>query len=120
MKKLQKRYYILVVVLAILAGILLRCVENDSFKIVKNSTVYAPENETVSLAAEYDSEEKVNINDADVYDLSRLSGIGEALGKRIIDFRTKNGNFEVIQDIMKVDGIGEKKFLEIKDYICIE
>lgn len=120
MKKLQKRYYILVVILAILAGILLKCVENDSFKIVKNSTVYAPESETVSYAQGAEEQWRVNINSADVFEFTRLSGIGEILGKRIVDFRTKNGKFEVIQDIMKVDGIGEKTFSEIKDYICVE
>ena len=120
LKKLQKRYYILVFVLAILAGMLLRSVENNSFKIVKNSTVYAPEGETVSFAEDSDTEKKININTADIYELSRLSGIGEGLGERIVNFRTKNGKFEVIQDIMKVPGIGEKTFLEIKDYICVE
>ena len=118
MKKLQKRYYILIFALAIVVGMLLKSVEENSFKIVKNSTVYAPETETVAMAEQ--EEEKININEADIYELDRLYGIGESLADRIIKYRTKNGKFETIYDIMKVNGIGEKLFDEIKDRICVE
>lgn len=120
MKKVQKRYYIIIIVLALSAGICLRYTEKESFKIVKNSTVYAPENDIVA-AAEYETgSKKININEAGVSELEKLDGIGESLAKRIVDYRTQNGNFEVIQDIMKVSGIGEKTFNEIKNQICVE
>ncbi len=62
----------------------------------------------------------ININTATAQELTALKGVGEKISKRIIDYREVNGNFEVIEDIMKVTGIGEKKFLDIKEYITVE
>lgn len=117
MKKLQKRYYVLVFVLAIAAGAFLRSVEEKPFEIVRTATVYAPESETPVMAEEETI--IININESDMFELTRLPGIGEGLAKRIVDYRTKNGNFETIQDIMKVEGIGEKIFEDIKNQICV-
>ena len=117
-RKLQKRYYILIFVFAIAAGIFLKGIEEQKFTIIHNSTAYAPETDLVY--AQEISNEKININEADIYELDRLYGIGESFAKRIVDYRTKYGKFEVIQDIMKVNGIGEKTYNEIKDYICVE
>lgn len=61
----------------------------------------------------------VNINTADAAALQTLSGIGEATAKAIIDDRTKNGPFASIEDLMRVSGIGEKKFEKIRSYICV-
>ena len=62
----------------------------------------------------------ININTASVEELSSLPGIGVKLSQRIIRFRKNHGDFEVIEDIMKVSGIGEKKFSNIKDYITVK
>lgn len=48
----------------------------------------------------------VNINTADLLTLETLPGVGPAIGKRIIDYRVKNGPFTKIEDIQKVSGIG--------------
>lgn len=61
----------------------------------------------------------VNINSADEIMLQTLSGIGEATAKAIVEDRTKNGPFISIEDLMRVSGIGEKKFEKIKSHICI-
>lgn len=119
MKKLQKRYYILIFMLAIAAGFFLKFAQEDSFLIVKNSTAYAPERDVV-LANLETKNDKVNLNDAELWELEKIDGIGEALAKRIIDYRTKNGKFEVKEDIMKVNGIGEKTYDEIKEQIYVE
>lgn len=62
----------------------------------------------------------VNINTASLEELSKINGIGESTAKKIIDYREKNGNFKAIEDIMNVSGIGEKKYEQIKKYITIE
>ena len=69
----------------------------------------------MSKAQERDS--KVNINTADLRELMGLPGIGEALAERIIEYREKNGDFQTLEEIMAVSGIGEGKFGGIKDYI---
>lgn len=62
---------------------------------------------------------KININTATLEQLQLLPGIGESIAQRIIDYRAQNGNFTATEDLMKVSGIGEKKFDNIKDYITI-
>jgi comEA protein len=62
---------------------------------------------------------KVNINTASVSELESLPRVGPTVAQRIVDFRTKNGNFKRIEEIMKVQGIGEKVFENIKDLITV-
>ena len=62
----------------------------------------------------------ININTADVDTLMLIPGIGEVTAQRIVDYRKINGSFESISEITKVEGIGEKKFAEIKNYIITE
>jgi competence protein ComEA len=62
---------------------------------------------------------KININTAGQTELESLPRIGPKVAQRIIDYRNQNGNFKKIEDIMKVKGIGEKLFAQIKDLITV-
>ncbi len=62
---------------------------------------------------------KVNINTASQSELEALPRIGPKVAQRIIEFRTQNGNFKKVEDIMKVKGIGEKIFQQLKDLITV-
>lgn len=61
----------------------------------------------------------ISINSADINDLVKLDGIGESLAQRIINYRNENGSFICLEDLMNVKGIGENKFNKIRDYICL-
>ena len=61
----------------------------------------------------------VNINTADSTQLMTLSGIGETRAEAIIAYREANGNFQKIEDIMKVSGIKEGAFNKIRDQITV-
>lgn len=62
---------------------------------------------------------KVNINTATAYQLTLLPGIGNTLAERIIAYRTENGSFSSVEDILNVSGIGDKKLEQIRDYITV-
>lgn len=63
---------------------------------------------------------KVNINTATESELDTLPGIGETLAKRIFDYRSTNGPFKSIEDIRNVNGIGQKRYDDIKDLITVK
>ena len=65
------------------------------------------------------SKARININTAPASELESLPRIGPKVAQRIVDFRTKNGNFKKVEEIMKVQGIGEKIFDQIKDLITV-
>ena len=61
----------------------------------------------------------ININTANEKELDALPGIGPAIARRIVEYRSLQP-FTKIEDIMKVKGIGEKKFSKIKELITVE
>lgn len=63
-----------------------------------------------------DTSSKININSADLSELTKIPGVGEKTAQKIIDYRANN-SFSSIEDIKNVPGIGDKKFESMKDYI---
>lgn len=61
----------------------------------------------------------VNINTAGLAELDALPGVGPATAQAIIDDREANGPFTAPEDLMRVSGIGEKKFEKLKSSICV-
>lgn len=60
---------------------------------------------------------KVNLNTADKDQLLTLPGIGDTRAEAILAYRDANGNFASIEEIMNVEGIKEKMYEKLKDYI---
>lgn len=60
----------------------------------------------------------ININTADKSELMKLDGIGEKRANDIINYREQSGAFASPQDIMKVNGIKQSSYDKIKDKIC--
>ena len=61
----------------------------------------------------------VNINTADEKELDKLPGIGPAMAKRIVEYRTENGAFQAPEEIKRVKGIGDAKYEKMKDKIAL-
>lgn len=61
----------------------------------------------------------INLNTAGKGELITLPGIGEVKAQAIIDYREKYGSFYSTEEIMNVNGIGEKTYAQLKDLICI-
>ncbi|MDR2031545.1 MAG: helix-hairpin-helix domain-containing protein [Azoarcus sp.] len=63
--------------------------------------------------------EPVNINTADATALQQINGIGPAKASAIIEYRTTNGPFASIDDLVKVPGIGEKSLEHLRSQVTI-
>lgn len=61
---------------------------------------------------------KININKATISQLQNIPGVGPSLAEKIFNYRKENGEFKNIEDLKKVNGIGEKKFESLKEFIC--
>ena len=62
----------------------------------------------------------LNINTATIPELDELPGIGPVLAQRIVDYRTTCGGYKAVEELLKVNGIGEAKLMEIIDLITVE
>jgi len=78
-----------------------------------------PNGQTTPTPGSESNGELININTASLDELDSLPGIGPTIAQRIIDYRTQNGPFTKIEQIMDVSGIGPSTFDEIKNLITI-
>ena len=62
---------------------------------------------------------RVNVNTADASQLALLPRVGPSVAQKIIDFRKENGPFKSAEDLMLVQGIGEKTFQLLKPYVAV-
>jgi len=97
---------------------------NQNHETVQLSAVsYVPRHNAVPVTAPSESQVTetvtfpININTASVYELAELPGIGETIAKRIVEFRTLNGDFAACEELMNVEGIGAGKLEDILDYV---
>ena len=61
----------------------------------------------------------VNLNTATSTELEALPGVGAKMAARIIEYRQKKGPFKKIEELMNVQGIGEKNFLKLNPQLTV-
>ncbi len=61
----------------------------------------------------------VNLNSAGAEQLALLPRVGETVAARILAFREANGPFKAIEDLMLVEGIGERTFELIRPHVAL-
>lgn len=62
----------------------------------------------------------INLNTATALELTRLDGVGEVTAERIIAYREENGGFTMVEELLDINGIGEKKFSAIEPYVTVD
>lgn len=62
----------------------------------------------------------VNLNTADVVQLSLLPRVGIKAAQRIVDYRREHGAFKKTADLLQVKGFGDKKFRSLAAYLTVD
>jgi competence protein ComEA len=62
----------------------------------------------------------LNLNTATIEELTALPGIGEALARRIVEYRAQNGPFQTVDALTNVSGIGEFKLADLEGLVTVE
>jgi competence protein ComEA len=65
------------------------------------------------------TQEAININTADVQELTKLKGVGVKKAEAIIAWREENGNFKTVDQLLEVKGIGEATLAQNRENIRI-
>jgi competence protein ComEA len=61
----------------------------------------------------------VNLNTATTEQLETLPGVGPVTAQKILDWRTRHGAFSSVEELMEIDGIGEKTFAELAPRVTL-
>lgn len=91
-----------------------KCIQKDEESLKNDACVTSD-----SVREEVKANGKISLNKATKEELMTLTGIGEAKAKDIINYRDKNGGFKTIEDLKKVNGIGDSIFAKIKENITV-
>lgn len=62
---------------------------------------------------------RINLNTATVAELDTLPRVGPAIAQRIVDWRTTNGRFSAVDDLLSVPGIGEKMLESLRPLVVL-
>src|SRR6266571_7590759 len=65
-------------------------------------------------------EGKLNVNTASAADFTRLPGVGEVIGFRIVKERELRGKFTAIKELQQIKGISLRLYDGFKNYVTLE
>ena len=83
-----------------------------------SAAVFPPRSQKIS-EAETSLAGRLNLNQATAEDLRRLPGVGPTLADQIIRARERHGRFAAVNDLIRVPGMGRKKFERIRDLVTV-
>ena len=82
---------------------------------------------TYYIASKYDATDlcnaseidKVNVNSDDATTLAKVNGITSTIANSIITYRSENGLFSTLEDLLQVYGIGNATYRKIRNYVIL-
>lgn len=88
--------------------------QDESFLVESSDvSIYSNDSNEIILS------DKININTATLLELTEIPGVGEVIAQRILEYRQKHHLFADIQELLDIDGIGQKKFEKMEPYVTI-
>lgn len=66
-----------------------------------------------------DTASRIDLNTASVVELQTLPGVGPRTAERIVEYRDTHGPFAKVEELMNVQGIGEKSFLKMRQLVVV-
>jgi competence protein ComEA len=61
----------------------------------------------------------INVNSATPIELEELPGVGEVIAQAIVDYRTENGPFASVDQLLDVNGIGDATLEDIRELVTV-
>lgn len=116
-------YIVIFIVLIALLGISLDDRSTPSFTLSRSTDyqsapVATPVTEVDNVSDSISG--KINLNTATAEELMTIKGIGETLSQRIIDYRDTHGKFNTVEELTKVNGIGEKRLAAMREFVYVD
>lgn len=62
---------------------------------------------------------KTDLNRASLEQLDALPGVGPVTAQRILDWRARNGRFSRVDQLREIEGIGERKFAQLREVVAV-
>ena len=102
--------------------------QSDSFFVAasaKIDSIIAADEDTLGTSGRRESTGKpelnspIDLNKATLIQLSTLPGVGRTMAQRIMDYRTSKSKFTSVEELLKIKGVGPKKFEKIKPFVKV-
>lgn len=119
----KQTYFMIGVVLLVVAGILIYASLSQPRVYVVDETQAPPTTQSVSTTIDVNINVSVSfpidLNDATVDDLMAVDGIGEKRAIAIIEYRTTLGGYSSVEQIKQISGIGDDVYNDISQYLTV-
>lgn len=109
-----------IVIAALAAGFILDKLHKTGFKVERMEPGGINDHAVVMAEAPEKTAGLININTATAEELTELKGIGEGIAENIVSYREAAGDFESVDELLNVSGIGKSKLEDIRDMVCVE
>lgn len=112
------------VALMLVAGVILYMTLSGPRPYVTDDTVTVPHTEYMyetepNSTMQHNTSMQVNLNTATVDDLVSIDGIGEKTAIQIISYRDEIGGYTSISQIKNIKGIGDAKFEQLAPFLTV-